>query len=56
MAHWAKLLAAQLDNLSLITRTHTVEERTTSHKLPSGLHKHAVVCGQSSVCTHAQNQ
>lgn len=34
---------AKLDSLNSIPRTHMVEERTSSQKLPSDLHTHAGV-------------
>lgn len=38
MAHWIKTLANKTEELSPILRTHMMEDRTNSCKLPSDHH------------------
>lgn len=43
MAQWTKVLAAKPDDLSLVSRIHTVKgEKADSHKLSSDLYKYPV--------------
>lgn len=45
MTQRVKMLVVKPDNLSLIPRTHMVEERTNSSKLSSDLHIYATAGG-----------
>lgn len=50
MAQGNGAVVAKLDNLNSVPRTHMVEERTSSQKLPSDLH--APACVHSHTPTH----
>lgn len=44
MAQQIKVLIAKPDELSLIPKTHIMEERTNYHRLSPDLHIHAKAC------------
>lgn len=46
-------VVAKLDSLNSIPRTHMVEERTNSQKLPSDLHTHACVHSYTPTPLHS---